>query len=251
MKIEQEIIDYAATSNDEICGYVVFNKGNELFIPCKNISADPANSFLFSSDDVIAAHKYDGVIAVVHSHPSASHCKELTFSDRRSQYFSNLDYWLCVDGIIKKYPSVKPLLRRQFEEGVSDCYSIMRDFYLLCGVNLPEHKEVAEFKPGIEWWKNPELKSPFIENMERNDFFKVKLNDIEPGDIILTKLGSLSANHVMVYVGNNEVFHHLPDRLSGCELLRDFFLKTKDSIWRHKYADEITIEQVIKMIRGK
>ncbi len=76
-------------------------------------------------------------------------------------------------------------------------------------------------------------------------------NDMKEGDVIISLLGSNIPNHSLVYVGNNEVFHHLPERLSGVEVLRDYFIKMKHSIWRYKDSENLPISDVIKLLKSE
>lgn len=51
---------------------------------------------------------------------------------------TGLSWWLASDGELRKYRSVPLLLGRKFEHGIMDCYTLFRDAYHLCGIDLPD-----------------------------------------------------------------------------------------------------------------
>ncbi|QPX75432.1 putative minor tail protein [Serratia phage vB_SmaS_Opt-169] len=251
--IENIILRHAESEHpNECCGIVVkCNKSNELkYMPFKNMAIDKLNQFFIGPMDYISAMSSGEIIAIVHSHPSASHSRTLSHSDRVSQMGVNKPYWLVVDGVIKKYPPILKFKKRKFIEGEVDCYNIFKDFYAFCGLEMGEYSKAEGYRIG-EWWKAPGATSPYLDNMEKEGFYKVKLGEILPGDVILSYLCCPLVNHAMIYFGGNEIFHHLPNRLSLIEPLRDYFIKMKDSVWRHKDYKSLEIERTINFIRSK
>ena len=60
----QELLDYAASSQDEVCGLIL--DGGQLF-RCRNVHPEPWHHFRISDDDWLAAEDEGEVTAVFHS----------------------------------------------------------------------------------------------------------------------------------------------------------------------------------------
>ncbi|MEJ1267165.1 Mov34/MPN/PAD-1 family protein [Pantoea ananatis] len=53
----------------EACGLVVQAGGNQIGVPCKNISDNPTEHFAISPEEKRDAEKQGAVLMVIHSHP--------------------------------------------------------------------------------------------------------------------------------------------------------------------------------------
>ncbi|PHI29684.1 C40 family peptidase [Budvicia aquatica] len=221
--IEEKILAHALEcAPQESCGFVIKTNFGQRYIPCRNIALDPTEYFEISPDDWIKAHAEGELIALVHSHPDG--IPVLSQTDRTMQQRTNLPWWLVCNNKIYKFNNIAPLIGRAFKHGVMDCYTLFRDAYHLAGINLPD------FYREDEWWKKEQ--SLYLDNMEKTQFYRV--NDIQPGDIILVCLGSEKANHSAIYCGDQYVLHHCPQRLSKRDVYSGYWLNYTDSIWRHK-----------------
>lgn len=220
--MEKLILDHAAACYPaESCGFVIETLAGQQYMPCVNIADQPTENFEISPDDWLRAHTAGEVIAVVHSHPDG--LPILSVADRKAQRRTALEWWLVFGGEIRKFLNVPPLRGRQFEHGTLDCYTLFRDAYHLAGILMPD------FVREDEWWKRGE--NLYIDNMESTGFYRV--NNPEPGDIILICLGTTVANHAAIYCGEQEILHHCPERLSRRDVYDGFWLKYTHSIWRH------------------
>lgn len=195
----------------ESCGIVV----KDSYLECENTSDEP-NHFFKMSWDEIGEHSRD-IQAVVHSHPEGPAYPSA--SDMRSQ----LDFGVPF-GIIPLYARENsegafldvhdpfwfgdgsekaPLIGRGFRHGVTDCYSLIRDWYQEeLGITL------IEVPRDWEWWHNGEdLYCKFLLKAG----FSVLQNGEKPtrGDLFGGAIGSKKVNHAGVYLGNGEGLHHL------------------------------------------
>ena len=64
----QELLEYAASSQDEVCALIIDDTRLHL---CRNVHPDPAHHFRISDADWLAAEEAGEVTAVFHSHPQA------------------------------------------------------------------------------------------------------------------------------------------------------------------------------------
>lgn len=220
--MKTQIINHANyCGENESCGFVVDNKA---YIPCENISPTPTETFEISTDDWINAEEQGTITAVVHSHPNG--VPILSEADQIFQQQTAVDWWLVCDNKIHKFRYMQPLIGREFTHGTTDCYTLFRDAYHLCGFDFPDfHRE-------NDWWDNGQ--NLYLDNMESNGFRRVSISGLQEGDVILFSLNSKAVNHAAIYIGNNSILHHLPKRLSKRDLFIGYWLKNYHSIWRHK-----------------
>ena len=217
----EKIINHADSCGEaECCGFVIDNK---IYMPCKNISPTPTEAFEISPDDWIQAETIGEITAIVHSHPNG--LPILSEADQIYQQQTAVDWWIVCDNQIHKFRFIQPLLGREFEHGKTDCLSIVRDAYMLAGIDLPDYERADD------WWHNGQ--NLYLDLLPKNGFERVGAEDIQEGDIILVCLGSETPNHAAIYVGNQHILHHCPDRLSKRDLYGGFWRNYTHSIWRH------------------
>ena len=220
--MKTKILNHAKKCGEnECCGFVIDNK---IYMPCTNISPTPTEAFEISPDDWIQAETLGEITAIVHSHPNG--LPILSEADQIYQQQTAVDWWLVCDNQIHKFRCIKPLLGREFEHGKTDCLTIVRDAYMLAGIDLPDYERADD------WWHNGQ--NLYLDLLPKNGFERVDAEDIQEGDIILVCLGSETPNHAAVYIGNQYILHHCPDRLSKRDLYGGFWRNYTHSIWRHK-----------------
>ena len=111
----------------------------------------------------------------------------------------------------------QPLLEREFIHGITDCYSIIRDWYKTeRNVDLPDYpREWA-------WWETDV--NMYADLFEDAGFAEIDPKDIEIGDVVLMSvLTEDTINHAAVYTDNNKITHHLVGRLSTQEPYNKWF----------------------------
>ncbi|EGE4882873.1 phage tail protein, partial [Salmonella enterica subsp. enterica serovar Gaminara] len=201
--INDDILTHAKRCTPaESCGYVVKTAFETVYLPCGNISAEPGMYFRMSPEDYIRASFLGEVVALVHSHPGDGGQPYLSTVDRTLQIQSGLDWWLVSDERIHKFRCVPHLTGRQFEHGVTDCYTLFRDAYHLAGIDMPD------FDREDDWWSQG--KSLYLDHLEATGFYRVDPEDAQPGDVLICCFGSPTPNHAAIYCGNGELLHHIP-----------------------------------------
>lgn len=238
--IEQECIAYAATSNDEECGLILDGR---TLVRCRNIHPDPGGHFRISDDDWLSAEAAGEITAVFHSHPMSK--LVLSGADRQAQVATGIDWWLASGGALRKFRPVPHLLGRTFNHGVMDCYTVFRDAYHLCGIDLPD------FERTNGWWVREE--NLYLKNMDSNGFSEVSMEDAQPGDVIIRRAFAESDPcHAMIYLGDNTILHHESSgRLSRREPLRPAYLRLTHSIWRHDQCSSLDLRGIFEDISAK
>lgn len=132
--------------------------------------------------------------------------------------------WSVITGYINS--AAPHLTGRQFEHGVTDCYTLFRDAYHLAGIDMPD------FDREDDWWSQG--KSLYLDHLEAAGFYRVNPEDAQPGDVLICCFGSPTPNHAAIYCGNGELLHHIPEQLSKREGYNDKWQRRTHSIWRHR-----------------
>jgi cell wall-associated NlpC family hydrolase len=215
------------------------------FVPATNSSADPKNHFKVSGEEFLMAGE---VIGILHSHTAGytDPVTGLTSSpqafpsklDMENQIASDVPWGLSV--VSSESASepiwwgdtlpIRPLVGRPFIHGVTDCYSLGRDWHRLQGIEFPD------FPRDHAWWEPeyPDAPDMYLEGFESAGFVQVHRTDPIPGDCFVCSIRSKKRNHAGVYIGNGMILHHLSGHLSTrspasrYRTVLDFWIRHKD-----------------------
>lgn len=238
--IELECIEYASESTREVCGLIL---NGDMLWRCRNVHPEPEKHFRISDDDRMEAEASGEITAVFHSHPLPK--LVLSGADRQSQIATGVNWWLASGGKLRKFRPVPHLLGRRFEHGVMDCYTLFRDAYHLCGIDLPD------FERTNGWWVRGE--NLYLKNIAANGFHEVGFDAIRPGDVIIRRaFPECDPCHAMIWLGDNTILHHeVHGRLSRREPLRQIHVPLIHSIWRHNQCSSLDLRGISDDISAK
>jgi len=214
----------------ESCGLLLNIRGKEKYFPCRNLSLTSHQCFILDPEDYVKADSIGEIIAIIHSHPVTP--PEPSQADRVACEHSNLK-WYIVNPKTETWADLEPtgfkapLLGRQWVWGVTDCWSLVRDWY-------KEEKNIE-----LKDWDRPTTPEEFLKNpLFQSCAWRTGFRELRPeeklinGDALLMSIGSPGLNHVAIFL-DGDVLHHLTDRLSCREPYSQWLLKCTGGRYRY------------------
>ena len=206
----------------ESCGVLLNIRGKEKYFPCRNLSMTSHQCFILDPEDYVKADNLGEIIAIVHSHPvtppAASQADQLACEQSGLKWHivnPKTEVW----GYTEPKGYKAPLIGREWAWGVSDCWSLVRDWY----------KE--ELKIELRDWHRPTTlqdfnNDPMFESCAWRTGFRELRSDekLENGDLLFMSILANGLNHVAIFL-DGDVLHHLTDRLSCKEPYSEWLLK--------------------------
>jgi len=217
----------------ESVGLLLNIKGKKRYYPCQNLSITSHQEFILNPEDYVKADNLGDIVGIVHSHPICS--PEPSQADRVSCEKSNLP-WYIVNPESEEWSYLEPngykapLIGRKWVWGVTDCWSLVVDWYKQeKGIELKDYER--------NMTPDEFLFDPLFESYAwRTGFRELRPEErLEKGDVLLMSIMYPTLNHVAIFLGDM-VLHHLADRLSCREPYSAWLYKCTGK--RYRYASE-------------
>jgi cell wall-associated NlpC family hydrolase len=116
------------------------------------------------------------------------------------------------------------LLGRIWSYGENDCFSLIRDYYKLLGIQLPDYERPDDLTT---------CESIFLDQLPKKGFYEIKMNRRQPNDILIMQLGTKTPMHGAIVLPEERILHQKTDSLSCVELLSDYYIRSVRAVFRY------------------
>jgi len=229
--LQQQILDHAKEQDPkECCGLIAVVKGRRRYFPCKNLADTPDEHFVLDPVDFAAVEDQGEIVAVVHSHPISAPIPSQ--ADRVACERSGLPWYIVnpkaeTFGYCEPVGYKAPIVGREFVFGILDCYTLCQDWYAEnMALNLGDYERRDKF-----WERGENL---YLDNFSKEGFRRVSFENLRFGDAILMQLQSPLPNHAAIYVGDQQIIHHVQGRLSSRDVYGGYYVKNTAMVLRHE-----------------
>jgi len=237
-KIKSDIKKHALKEKPKECCGLVFESNGSLNIQaCSNTSEIPEKHFSISPRDYLKATQKGSIKAVYHSHLSNNdRFSPNDILHSRAHQLPFLLYCHGKDSFSTFLPQKNKtfLYDRIFKIGESDCYTFVKEYYSNLGIKLAGYNNL-----GNDWHKkNPNLIQDLF-SLNKNDP-NLPISELSPKSefkkhdvLVFEFIKGAGANHVAVYLGNNQIMHHPRNKYLCIESLSNIYKNKIITIYRH------------------
>ena len=215
----------------ECCGLLLNIRGKERYHPCRNLSVESDEYFILDPEDYIKGSNLGEITAIIHSHPDtppvASQADKMSCEQTKLPWYivnPKTETW----GYYEPCGYEAPLLGRPWVWAVTDCWSLVVDWYKKeKGIKLLDYERPTRIEDFTD--------DPVFERYLPSRGFRL-LRPEEPlinGDVLAMSILGKGLNHVAIFI-DGDVLHHSADRLSCREPYSPWLLKCTGG--RYRYA---------------
>jgi cell wall-associated NlpC family hydrolase len=120
--------------------------------------------------------------------------------------------------------SYQSLIGRQWDYGRHDCFSLVREWFSLQGVIIPDFERPEDLES---------CESIFLAEAKACGFVQVEFERRKPGDVLIMRLGTMTPMHAAIVLENEQILHQRQDSLSAVEPLRQYYVSRVAAVFRH------------------
>ena len=215
---------------DESCGLLLNIRGKERYHPCRNLSAQSDEYFILDPEDYIKGSNLGEITAIIHSHPDtppvASQADKMSCEQTKLPWYivnPKTEQW----GYYEPCGYKAPLLGRPWVWAVTDCWSLIVDWYKEeKGIELLDYERPTRIEEFTD--------DPVFERYLPSRGFKLLEPDesLKNGDVLAMSILGKGLNHVAIFL-DGDVLHHSADRLSCREPYSPWLLKCTGGRYRY------------------
>ncbi len=193
----------------ESCGLVITGAEGTRYLRCENTAPDPGRAFRIDDHLVLAHLKAGRLAAVIHSHPEPFAAAP-SRGDMQSQLDLDVPFGIVpiTDGQAAEPffwgdgAPIPDLIGRAYRHGVTDCYSVARDWFRLeRGIVLPDYPR------GWGWWERDGHPDFYMRHFEEMGFAEIDRAHARVGDGLLIAVRGVVC-HAGVLVEPGIMLHH-------------------------------------------
>ena len=118
----------------------------------------------------------------------------------------------------------KSLVGRQWLYGKFDCYTIVRDYYKLLGIIMPDYERPKDLVTS---------KSIFLDQAKKCNFVQIDFEERSKDDVLIMKLGTKNPMHAAIFLGDNTILHQKYESLSCTENYSVYYRRSTKAVFRY------------------
>lgn len=118
----------------------------------------------------------------------------------------------------------RTLIGRQWEYGRFDCFTLIRDWFGLKGIALPDFERPDDLQT---------CDSIFLEQAAAIGFKPVAFNSRKPGDVLIMNLGTATPMHAAILLPNEQILHQRQNSLSAVEPFGRYYVSRVAAVFRY------------------
>ena len=118
----------------------------------------------------------------------------------------------------------RSLVGQSWDYGKQDCYTLVRQYFALQGVSLPDFERPAdlELTPSI-----------YFQQAQNLGFERVDFEDRRVGDVAIMRLGTKEPMHAAIFVEPLRILHQQRDSMSVVEWLSSYYVRKIAAVYRY------------------
>lgn len=117
----------------------------------------------------------------------------------------------------------KSLIGRKWNYGVFDCYSIVRDYYALLGIDLPNYQRPDD----------PDTCESIFLKYAPKFFKEIDIDKRKPHDLLIMKIWTKEPMHGAILLKNDMILHQKFESLSCSEYFNHYYRKRTVGCFRY------------------
>ena len=120
--------------------------------------------------------------------------------------------------------------------GKQDCFSIVHDFYdINFGIKMPDFSRPNDWVADKDDLIGKYWPLAGFEQLDVDENWPPR-----PADLMVCTVGGSTPNHLVIFLGGNEILHHKVNMLSAKELMRPAWRRYTSYILRHPDVPDTT-----------
>lgn len=125
---------------------------------------------------------------------------------------------------------------KPFKLGTQDCFSLVQDFFKhFFSIEMPDIARPNDWEPAKDNLIDKHYALTGFEKLDVDENWPPR-----PADVLVTTVGGSVPNHLVVYLGQNEILHHKAYALSSRETMRPVWKRYTSYILRHPLVPDLT-----------
>ena len=117
----------------------------------------------------------------------------------------------------------RSLIGRQWEYGKADCFTLVRDWFKLQGVELPDYERPKSTET---------CESIFLKEMPLQGFEAVTLQTRQPGDVLIMRMATRTPMHAAILLPDERILHQQRVSLRAVVPLSRYYLARVAAVFR-------------------